>query len=276
MSTSCSGELISQCMTKLTMRLVQPAKTQISLPICTVWSESLLISCAFYSLPAIHRGMNKNLCHTGWMNRLIWVFAGHTGLIVGFVVCWLKSIICAQAKSKANIRFLLTLLSLNFWNRISDFGHCRSWWDGSLSAISSGSTLFANVFVLVCRMKGLYMPFWNVVLMQCGSVHFSLWKRKVSNVKSLLPVTKYLPCVKSKAPGPSVVPAAKLYPIAGLHVFTWTQEISYFMLKLEVCSTIQALANNQLLAFWMHALATTRARETEWEVYHQGSGKPEK
>ena len=31
--------------------------------------------------------------------------------------------------------------------------------------------------------------------------------------------TVLLPCVKSNAPGPSVVPAAKLYPMAGLQVF---------------------------------------------------------
>ena len=28
-------------------------------------------------------------CHTGWMYRLIWVFAGHTGLFVSFIVHWL-------------------------------------------------------------------------------------------------------------------------------------------------------------------------------------------
>ena len=73
-------------MTKPTMRLVQPARTQISLPIHAVWSESSLMACAFYSLRAIQRGMNKNPCHTGCIFWLIWVFCGHTDLIVGFVV----------------------------------------------------------------------------------------------------------------------------------------------------------------------------------------------
>ena len=77
-------------MTKPTIRLVQPAKTQIRLHICTVWSESLLIASAFYSFHAIQRGMNETPCHGGWMYRLIWVFAGHTGLIVDFVICLLK------------------------------------------------------------------------------------------------------------------------------------------------------------------------------------------
>ena len=63
---------------------------QISLHICAVWLESSLIACAFYSLRAIQRGINKISCHTGWVYRLICVFIGHIGLIVGFIVCWLK------------------------------------------------------------------------------------------------------------------------------------------------------------------------------------------
>ena len=47
-------------------------KTQISLHIHAVWSESSLITCAFYSLLAIQRGINKNPSHTGWMYTLIW------------------------------------------------------------------------------------------------------------------------------------------------------------------------------------------------------------
>ena len=74
-----------QKMTKLTVRLGRPAKTQISLRIRAVWSESSLNACAFDSLRAIQRGINENPCYTGWMYRLIWVFAGHAGFIVGFV-----------------------------------------------------------------------------------------------------------------------------------------------------------------------------------------------
>ena len=80
---------LSQRTTKLTIILMQPVKTQISLCICTVWSESLLIACAFYSLQAIQRGIKENLWPTGWMYRLIWVFADYNGYIVGFAVHWL-------------------------------------------------------------------------------------------------------------------------------------------------------------------------------------------
>ena len=77
---------MSQRTTKPTIRLMRPAKTQISLCIRAVWSESSLISCASLSLRAIERGINEKPRHTGWMYRLIWVFIGHTDLIIGFVM----------------------------------------------------------------------------------------------------------------------------------------------------------------------------------------------
>ena len=106
---------------KTYLRLVQPAKTQISLRICAGWSESSLvaqvffivgfvvrwlssslIACAFYSLKAIQRGINENSCHTLWVYRLIWGFARHTVLIVCFVVLWLI--------------LFLKILRANLWN----------------------------------------------------------------------------------------------------------------------------------------------------------------
>ena len=38
-------------------------------------------SLTFYCIQAIQRRLNENLCHTRWIYRPIWVFAGHTGLI---------------------------------------------------------------------------------------------------------------------------------------------------------------------------------------------------
>ena len=54
--------------------------------------QSLLIAYAFYSLQAIQRGINENPSHTGWLYKLIWVFAGHTGLLVcaGSYIIWLS------------------------------------------------------------------------------------------------------------------------------------------------------------------------------------------
>ena len=78
-------------MIKSAIWIVRPSKTQIRLRIRAVWSESSLIACIFYNLQTIKRGMKYNIYPTGWMFRLIWVFAGHAGLIVGFIVRWLKS-----------------------------------------------------------------------------------------------------------------------------------------------------------------------------------------
>ena len=66
---------------------VRSAKTHISLRIRAVWSESLLTACAFYSLRAIQKRMNKNPCHTGWMYRLIWV----TQVVLFKVISWTGS-----------------------------------------------------------------------------------------------------------------------------------------------------------------------------------------
>ena len=67
-------------MTNPKIKLVRPAKTQISLRIRAVWSESSLIACAFYSLQSIQWGIYENPCRTGWLYRLLWALAGHTVL----------------------------------------------------------------------------------------------------------------------------------------------------------------------------------------------------
>ena len=40
-------------------------------------------------LPCYPKRDKEKPCHNEWMYRLIWVFAGHTDLNVGFVQCWL-------------------------------------------------------------------------------------------------------------------------------------------------------------------------------------------
>ena len=42
--------------------------------------------------------------------------------------------------------------------------------------------------------------------------------RDINNLGINVHLCYCLPCLKSNIPGPSVVPAAKLYPMAGLHV----------------------------------------------------------
>ena len=79
---------LSQRMTKLTIRLVRPAKTQISLRIRAAWSECTDRMCLLQPQGYPKRDKREPLPY--WvMYRLIWVFDGHTGLIVGFVLRWL-------------------------------------------------------------------------------------------------------------------------------------------------------------------------------------------
>ena len=57
-------------MTKPTIRRLWPAKTQISLCVHVVWSESSLIACVLCSHKATERGINENPCPTGWIYGL--------------------------------------------------------------------------------------------------------------------------------------------------------------------------------------------------------------
>ena len=59
---------------------MRPAKTQISLGICPVWSESSLSAWRKLESLATHWGHSEDSDQTGRMPRLIWVFAGRTVL----------------------------------------------------------------------------------------------------------------------------------------------------------------------------------------------------
>ena len=77
-------------MTKQTKWPVHPAKTQISLDINPVWSESLQCAQWVAEDPRFLYADSEDSDQTGRMLRLIWTFAGHTDF-VGFVVWQLKS-----------------------------------------------------------------------------------------------------------------------------------------------------------------------------------------
>ena len=77
--------------TKPTKWLVRPGKTQISLGIRPVWSESSLSAWSNLGSLATHWAHSKEYDQTGRMPRLIWVFGGHTCHFIGFVVLQLKS-----------------------------------------------------------------------------------------------------------------------------------------------------------------------------------------
>ena len=82
---------MSRHMTKPTKYgAVRPAKTQISLGIRPVWSESSLCVLWVAKDPTFLHADSEDSDQTGWMPRLIWVFDGRTGHIVGFVMLRLK------------------------------------------------------------------------------------------------------------------------------------------------------------------------------------------
>ena len=61
---------------------VCPAKTQISLGICPVWSESSLSAWRKLGSLATHLAHSNDSGQTGRMPRLTWVFAGHTATLL--------------------------------------------------------------------------------------------------------------------------------------------------------------------------------------------------
>ena len=77
---------LSCFMTKQTKSPVHPAKTQISLGIHPIWSESLPCTQWVAKDPSLLHADSEDSDQTGWKPRLIWVFAGHKGHFVGFVM----------------------------------------------------------------------------------------------------------------------------------------------------------------------------------------------
>ena len=65
---------------------VCPAKTQISLGIRPVWSESLLSAWRKLGSLATHWVHSKDSDQSGWMPRLSWIFTERTCHFVGFVM----------------------------------------------------------------------------------------------------------------------------------------------------------------------------------------------
>ena len=65
---------------------VRPAKTKMSLGIRPVWPESSLCAQWVAKDPSFLHADSEDSDQTGWMPRLIWVFAGRTFHFVGFVM----------------------------------------------------------------------------------------------------------------------------------------------------------------------------------------------
>ena len=106
--TICWSEM-SRLMTKPTKWYVRPAKTQISLGIRPVWSESSLSAWRKLGSLATHWARSEVSDQTGWMPRLIWVFAGRT--VILFVLS------CGELKCFHNDKWQFQIL---IWFTLSD------------------------------------------------------------------------------------------------------------------------------------------------------------
>ena len=106
---------MSRLMTKPTKWHVCPAKIQISLGIRPVWSESLLSAWRKLGSLATHCVPNEGSDQTGWMPRLIWVFAGRTYHFVGFVMWRLKWTRIEESTRHKRVKYNVT-----GWSMVSD------------------------------------------------------------------------------------------------------------------------------------------------------------
>ena len=114
---------MSRRMTKPTKWPVYPAKTQISLGIRPVWSESSLSAWRNIGPLTTYWAHSEDSDQTGQMPRLIWVFAGSTGHFVGFVMRQLKWYSSHKliSKTRANLSISeVSSVKSHQWSLISE------------------------------------------------------------------------------------------------------------------------------------------------------------
>ena len=121
-------------------------KTEISLCISPVWSESSLSAWRNLWSLATHKGQSEVSDQTGRMHRLIWVFAGRTGHFFGFGFdVWNKRKF--QTKKKKNTTFLsswsIRSIPICRTTKITTRGSLLSW-DGSNWVLEPIHTVFCR------------------------------------------------------------------------------------------------------------------------------------
>ena len=110
---------LSRLVIKPTKWSVHPAKTQISLGICPVWSESSLCAQWVAKDPSFFHADSEDSDQTGWMPRLIWVFAGRTRHFAGFVMRRLSLLWSRTSKQDINILLCIMIKRIYDWTNIS-------------------------------------------------------------------------------------------------------------------------------------------------------------
>ena len=132
---------LSRLMTKPTKWHVRPAKSQISLGIRPVWSESSLSAWRKLGSLATYWAHNEDSGQT-WRNpRLMWVFAGRTVILM--VLSWGGSFLCTKrhgrktwnykifrsmtTQAKLPVRPMKTQISLQLRHPLSLSLRCALW-----------------------------------------------------------------------------------------------------------------------------------------------------
>ena len=136
---------------------VRPAKTQISLGIHPVWSESSLSAWRKLRSLATHQAHSEDSDQTGRMPRLIWVFTGRTVTLL--VLSWGGSYlkwIC----SELILQLLYTLSSPWIWSPIALISLYLLLSLSSLSVKLSSVSFFSSLRVNSGDLLQVDMSFW--------------------------------------------------------------------------------------------------------------------
>ena len=94
-----------------------PSEDQISLGICPVWSESSQCTQWIAEDPRFPHADSEDSDQTGWMPRLIWVFAGHTAILLAQ----------HDKTNKMSVRPAKTRISLGVCPVWSESLQCAQW-----------------------------------------------------------------------------------------------------------------------------------------------------
>ena len=93
------------------------------------------------------------------MYRLIWLFVGHTGFIVGFVMCWLIHFTTLWANSADDILVIFFLIFPRKWNLTFHANWKQVAWNVRPSFLKKKKNIFRNV---IC---------WNVLARVLSDKH---------------------------------------------------------------------------------------------------------
>ena len=140
---------------KLTKWHMHPAQTQIRLGICPVWSESSLSAWRKLGSLATHLAHSEDSDQTGWMPRLIWVFAGRTVILL--VLSWRGSYVVGLIR--------ITLLRWFLWEHRTYMKQINSQYEHILWVIiriaSIEAVLMTTHIIWTTSWENLFMPYAN-------------------------------------------------------------------------------------------------------------------